>query len=129
MKTLKREPRPADVRSPCHLCKKSGDYLITMHPLKDDPARDEPYIKCKPMQFKITRNHDDLIDSSSDSELDIEFTAPAAIARKPRKKPQVGHIDCQYDPSDFDGKSKKTARKTSKIDRQIKKINKISARC
>lgn len=99
----------------CHVQKRSGDYHVTMKPLKDLSnlgENESPYIKCKPMQWKITKNRTDLIDSSSGSEVDIEFTAPAPIIKSKKKKTlEVNHIDCQYDEADFSDTLKKKDKK------------------
>lgn len=93
---------------------------------------ENPYVDCTPMQFRITKNKknkknrdlaimDDRGDgeyktcfcndveekpveeSSSDSELDIEFTPPAGIIRPERlkRKKTVVHTDTQYNPNDY----------------------------
>lgn len=108
--------------------KKDGVYLITMNPLKDPKTlaeNENPYMDCTPLQFKIVKNKDkekmvkgeeggnDMktcyceeydfpASSSSDSELDIEFTPPAGIIRPERlkKKKNVVHTETQYNPED-----------------------------
>lgn len=115
--------------------KKEGTYYITMNPLKDPYSiadNENPYVDCTPMQFKITKNkkpkaiegegdeyktcfcndEDEKVEceeSSSDSELDIEFTPPAGIIRpeRLRKKKTVVHTDTQYNPNDFKAKGGK----------------------
>ncbi|XP_050315862.1 uncharacterized protein LOC126750331 isoform X2 [Anthonomus grandis grandis] len=105
--------------------KKEGTYWITMNPLKDPNTlaeNEDPYMECTPMTFKITKNkkpQDDYCycdgeapleenasgaSSSSDSELDIEFTPPAGIIHPERfkKKPNVACCEAQYDPKDFE---------------------------
>lgn len=91
---------------------------------------ENPYMDCTPLQFKITKNKEkekmkkrlddgdnnemkscycDEYDwpevsseSSSDSELDIEFTPPAGIIKPERfkRKKNVVHTDTQYNPDD-----------------------------
>lgn len=42
-----------------HICKKNGEYFITLRPLKDPEALREcadPYLKMQPIQFKIAKN-------------------------------------------------------------------------
>lgn len=85
--------------------KEKGCYYITMHPLKDPNTlteRENPYMECTPLQFKIIKNklagndgdndgvmclcdEEDKL-SSSDSELDIEFTPPAGLIHPERFK-------------------------------------------
>lgn len=110
-------------RSTLQIKKKDGCYLITMNPLKDPYTledNEDPYMDCTPLQFKITKNKpaptnkgdggedyctcDEPIESSSsDSELDIEFTPPAGIIHpdKLKRKKNVVHIDTQYSPDDI----------------------------
>lgn len=115
--------------------KKEGCYYITMHPLKDPDTlvdRENPYMECTPLQFKIQKNKpagndgdndgvlclcDEPAESSSDSELDIEFTPPAGIIHPERfkKKPNIVHIETQYDTKDIaEPKSKKKGKKDKK---------------
>ncbi|KAF5280856.1 hypothetical protein FQR65_LT03005 [Abscondita terminalis] len=105
-------------KSTLQVKKKDGAYLITMNPLKDPnniKENESPYMDCSPLQFKITKNKDESKDdsrmcfcdeeqeSSSDSELDIEFTPPAGIIRPERFKKQkdMTNADTQYDVGDF----------------------------
>ncbi|GJQ78372.1 hypothetical protein Trydic_g22198 [Trypoxylus dichotomus] len=105
-------------KSTLQIKKKDGCYLITMNPLKDPFSledNEDPYMDCTPMQFKITKNKppmqirqgelgedsctcDESDATSSNSELDIEFTPPAGIIHpdKLKKKKNVVHIDTQY---------------------------------
>ncbi|CAG9837930.1 unnamed protein product [Diabrotica balteata] len=111
--------------------KKDGVYNITMNPLKDPKTlaeNEDPYMECTPMQFKITKakkdedsnlcHCDDEPESTSDSELDIEFTPPAGIIHPERFKKKKNIINCesQYDATDFEtkgnkGKGKKDGKK------------------
>ncbi|KAB0792766.1 hypothetical protein PPYR_14725 [Photinus pyralis] len=107
--------------------KRDGTYMITMNPLKDPKTiedNENPYMECSPLQFKITKNkekddsrscycEDVESTSSSDSELDIEFTPPAGIIRPERlkRKKNVVHTDTQYNTEDFDPKPKGGAAK------------------
>lgn len=127
--------------------KKNGNYLITLNPLKDPKTvadNEDPYMKCKPMQFLIVKppkpsrptdeqcplqNKDEIecmgededlfydnfyktcycdedgeiIESSSDSELNIEFTTPAGIINPEKMKqiPNVVHADTQFKEDDL----------------------------
>ncbi|XP_030763371.1 uncharacterized protein LOC115887951 isoform X1 [Sitophilus oryzae] len=130
--------------------KKEGSYWVTMHPLKDPNTlveNEDPYMDCTPMTFKITKNKKPEEDycacdgeasmeesSSSDSELDIEFTPPAGIIHPERfkKRPNVVCCQSQYDPQDCaeekkekkdkkgKGKDKKGGGKKGKKDKKKK---------
>ncbi|KAK9884146.1 hypothetical protein WA026_005097 [Henosepilachna vigintioctopunctata] len=106
--------------------KRDGVYYITMNPLKDPRTlvnNENPYMECTPMQFKIIKNkeHNEFKScicndqgilyepsSSSDSELDLEFTPPAGVIRPERflKPRDVIHIDTQYNAKDYAEKPK-----------------------
>ncbi|XP_063919180.1 uncharacterized protein LOC135134430 [Zophobas morio] len=114
--------------------KHDGCYWITMNPLKDPHTlveNENPYMECTPLQFKISKNKDKKAEeeneeykscfcegdkelSSSDSELEIEFTPPAGIIHPERfkKKRNVVHTDTQYMASDL--KSEKESKKGKK---------------
>lgn len=81
-----------------HIHRKSGDYYITMYPIKKETANDTPRLEepTKPLQFKVTRNRDDasIATSSTASDLELEFSPPAAVSAY-RKKPDVVHVDTQ----------------------------------
>ncbi|XP_054011267.1 uncharacterized protein LOC128893959 [Hylaeus anthracinus] len=80
-----------------HIHRKDGTYYVTMYPIKqkgeDEPRLSEPM---KPLQFKIMKNKDDgsVASSSTASDMEIEFSPPAAVTRQ-RKKPDVVHVDTQ----------------------------------
>lgn len=80
-----------------HIHRKDGTYYVTMYPIRqetsDEPQLEEPV---KPLQFKIMRNKDDASTTSSStaSDMEIEFSPPAAVYRY-RKKPDVIHVDTQ----------------------------------
>lgn len=128
--------------------KKEGCYLITMNPLKDPKTlveNENPYMDCTPLQFKIVKNKDKKVkpnddeesalcccgvdddiksESSSDSELDIEFTPPAGIIRPERlkRKKNVVHTDTQYNPDDCKPDKVKVGKgKKGKKDKKDKK--------
>ncbi|XP_033217323.1 uncharacterized protein LOC117173057 [Belonocnema kinseyi] len=87
-----KEPPPT-----LHIHRKDGVYYVTMYPIKQDtmvvPKLEEP---TKPLQFKIVKNRGDASDlsSSTASDMEIEFSPPAAVNRY-RKKPDVIHIETQ----------------------------------
>lgn len=80
-----------------HIHRKDGTYYVTMYPIRqettDVPQLEEPM---KPLQFKIVRNKDDasVASSSTASDMEIEFSPPAAVNRY-RRKPDVIHVDTQ----------------------------------
>lgn len=80
-----------------HIHRKDGTYYVTMYPIKQEtmevPQLQEPM---KPLQFKITKNKDDasIASSSTASDMEIEFSPPAAVNRY-RKKPDVIHVETQ----------------------------------
>ena len=105
------------------ITKKDGCYLITMNPLKEPDTfedNESPYLDCTPMQFRIKKKKPDRLEpvtggdeldeeccccrcsmkseTSSDSELDIEFTPPAGVIHPERfkKKKTVVHTETQY---------------------------------
>ncbi|XP_043274987.1 uncharacterized protein [Venturia canescens] len=71
-----------------HIHRKSGTYYVTMYPVKltDDKELDETL---KPLQFKITKNkeNENAITSSDGSDMEIEFSPPAAVTRFKHKEP------------------------------------------
>jgi len=82
-----------------HIHRKDGTYYVTMYPIKSEqPTQDIPQLEepTKPLQFKIVKNKDDASDASSStaSDMEIEFSPPAAVSRY-RKKPDVIHVDTQ----------------------------------
>lgn len=82
-----------------HIHRKDGTYYVTMYPIRQEAEAgvvsqlDEPM---KPLQFKIARNKDDAsaVSSSTASDMEIEFSPPAAVNRY-RRKPDVIHVDTQ----------------------------------
>lgn len=66
-----------------HLHKKDGAYFISMNPLKGE-SEDEEEERSPPIMFKILP-HEDEVSTSSESSLEIEFTAPGAFRKKPLK--------------------------------------------
>lgn len=107
-----------------YIHRKDGTYYVTMYPIKQDtmdvPKLEEPM---KPLQFKIARNRDDasIASSSTASDMEIEFSPPAAVNRY-RRKPNVIHINTQVKQHEIIEAFKKTegakvitVRKRSKI--------------
>lgn len=80
-----------------HIHRKDGTYYVTMYPIRQETA-DAPQLEepMKPLQFKIARNKDDasVATSSTASDMEIEFSPPAAVNRY-RRKPDVIHVDTQ----------------------------------
>lgn len=115
-KDVKVTPKPT-----LSIQKKDGAYEIIMNPLKDPKTladNEDPYMECTPMRFKISPTkvkkigsetcfcgEDEAENSSStESELDIEFTPPAGIIHPERfkRKMNVIHCETQYNPQDFE---------------------------
>lgn len=102
---------------------KKGVYTICMHPLKDPKTlapRENPYVNCTPMKFVFPtkknkpediRDNDECMchidedaqESSTESELDLEFTTPAGLIYPEYfvKKPNVHHVYNQYNEKDY----------------------------
>lgn len=81
------------------------------------PKLEEP---TKPLQFKIVKNRDDASDvsNSTASDMEIEFSPPAAVNRY-RKKPDVIHVETQVKQQEIldaykPPGSKKTEKKSGK---------------
>ncbi|XP_018345865.1 PREDICTED: uncharacterized protein LOC108750700 [Trachymyrmex septentrionalis] len=98
--TKKEKESEEDAEPPptLHIHRKDGTYYVTMYPIRQETTTnvsrlDEPM---KPLQFKIARNKDDasVASSSTASDMEIEFSPPAAVNRY-RKKPDVIHVDTQ----------------------------------
>ncbi|XP_011310071.1 uncharacterized protein [Fopius arisanus] len=79
-----------------HILRRDGTYYVTMYPIKQEtmevPQLEEPM---KPLQFKIVKDRDDSDSGSSTaSDIEIEFSPPAAVNRY-RRQPDVVHVDIQ----------------------------------
>lgn len=81
-----------------HIHRKDGTYYVTMYPIKAETTDDTPRLEepTKPLQFKIARSRNDasVASSSTASDMEIEFSPPAAVNRY-RRKPDVVHVDTQ----------------------------------
>ncbi|XP_033226858.1 uncharacterized protein LOC117179311 isoform X2 [Belonocnema kinseyi] len=86
-----------------HIHRKDGTYYVTMYPIKQESS-DNPELQeqVKPLQFKVTKNKDDasVCSSSTASDMEIEFSPPAAINRY-RKKVPVKNADSQVKQQDI----------------------------
>nr|XP_012137420.1 PREDICTED: uncharacterized protein LOC105662069 [Megachile rotundata] len=96
---MKMEGEDEDIEAPptLHIHRKDGTYYVTMYPIKQEtPGEPRVTEPSKPLQFKIVKNKDDasVASSSTASDMEIEFSPPAAVSRY-RKKPDVVHIDTQ----------------------------------
>ena len=114
-----------------HIHRKDGIYYVTMYPIRQETPT-EPHLSepMKPLQFKIVKNKDDASDTSSSttSDMEIEFSPPAAVTR-PRKKPDVVHVDTQvrqqeildaYKTEEFKKKSRRITRREKKLKKDSK---------
>lgn len=92
-----------------HVHRKDGTYYITMYPIKpetEDLQRlDEPI---NPLQFKIVKSKTSIASSSTASDLEIEFSPPAAVNRL-RRKPNVVHTGTQVKQQQITDEFKKSA--------------------
>ncbi|XP_072747095.1 uncharacterized protein [Anoplolepis gracilipes] len=106
-----------------HIHRKDGTYYVTMYPIRqettDVPQLEEPM---KPLQFKIVRNKDDtsVASSSTASDMEIEFSPPAAVNRY-RKKPDVIHVDTQVRQQEILDAFKLTVDAPKRKEKKIKK--------
>ncbi|EZA50963.1 hypothetical protein DMN91_012775 [Ooceraea biroi] len=95
--TKKEGEEEAEPPPTLHIHRKDGTYYVTMYPIKpettDVAQLEEPM---KPLQFKIVKSKDDasVASSSTASDMEIEFSPPAAVSRY-RRKPDVIHVDTQ----------------------------------
>ncbi|XP_058792365.1 uncharacterized protein LOC131664914 [Phymastichus coffea] len=84
-----------------HIHRKDGIYYVTMYPIRqegsDEPRLDEPI---NPLQFKIVKSKTSLASSSTASDMEIEFSPPAAVNRQ-KKKPNVIHVETQVKQQDI----------------------------
>lgn len=98
----------ADFPPTLHIHRKDGVYYVTMYPIRPEtsevPRLDEPI---NPLQFKIVKSKDSLASSSTASDMEIEFTPPAAVNRL-KKKPNVIHIETQVKQQEIIDAFKKT---------------------
>ncbi|XP_068982388.1 uncharacterized protein Ppi1 [Bombus flavifrons] len=112
-----------------HIHRKDGTYYVTMYPIRQEtsaePRLSEPM---KPLQFKIVKNKDDasITSSSTASDMEIEFSPPAAVTRY-RKKPDVVHVDTQvrqqeiidaYKAEEFRRKARRGPRREKKLKKE-----------
>ncbi|KAK0164067.1 hypothetical protein PV328_002735 [Microctonus aethiopoides] len=109
--------------------RRDGAYYITMYPIRqetmDVPKLEEPI---KPLQFTIPKKLEDYSDSSSSiaSDMDIEFSPPAAVNRY-KKLPNVIHVETQVKQKDIINTFKPAVDNNKQIDEkiEIKKVKKI----
>lgn len=73
-----------------HIHRKDGTYYVTMYPVKAENIHNpEMHEAVKPLQFKITKDKDggSASSSSTASDMEIEFSPPAAVNRYKKKGP------------------------------------------
>ncbi|XP_076165891.1 uncharacterized protein LOC143145928 [Ptiloglossa arizonensis] len=95
--TMGDEQEETDNPPTLHIHRKDGTYYVTMYPIGQETVTESRLSEpIKPLQFKIVKNKDDasVASSSSASDMEIEFSPPAAVTRN-RKKPDVVHVDTQ----------------------------------
>ncbi|XP_012055324.1 PREDICTED: uncharacterized protein LOC105618392 [Atta cephalotes] len=113
-----------------HIHRKDGTYYVTMYPIRQETTAEVSQLEepMKPLQFKIVRNKDDtsVASSSTASDMEIEFSPPAAVNRY-RKKPDVIHVDTQVRQQEIlnafkvTDDTQKTKEKKGKRERKAKK--------
>jgi len=113
-----------------HIHRKDGTYYVTMYPIRQETTAEVSQLEepMKPLQFKIVRNKDDtsVASSSTASDMEIEFSPPAAVNRY-RKKPDVIHVDTQVRQQEIlnafkvTDDTRKTKEKKGKRERKAKK--------
>lgn len=91
------EEEDEDIEYPptLHIHRKNGDYYVTMYPIRpetEDLQRLDAPIN--PLQFKIVKSKTSVASSSTASDMEIEFSPPAAVNRL-KKKPNVVHTGTQ----------------------------------
>ncbi|XP_036150361.1 uncharacterized protein LOC118648163 [Monomorium pharaonis] len=96
---VKESEEDAEPPPTLHIHRKDGTYYVTMYPIRQETADASHQLEepMKPLQFKIARNKDDasVASSSTASDMEIEFSPPAAVNRSFRRKPDVIHVDTQ----------------------------------
>ncbi|XP_043255151.1 uncharacterized protein LOC122398947 [Colletes gigas] len=123
--TMEDEDQGAESPPTLHVHRKDGTYYVTMYPIRQEttaePRLSEPI---KPLQFKIVKNKDDasVASSSTASDMEIEFSPPAAVTRY-RKKPDVIHVDTQVRQQEILDAVKTES--TRKKDRKAKRERKL----
>ncbi|XP_029174360.1 uncharacterized protein LOC114942990 [Nylanderia fulva] len=105
-----------------HIHRKDGTYYVTMYPIRQETAEPQLEEPMKPLQFKIARNKDDasVATSSTASDMEIEFSPPAAVNRY-RRKPDVIHVDTQVRQQEILDAFKSTVDVPKKRDKKGKK--------
>ncbi|XP_032682082.1 uncharacterized protein LOC116849244 [Odontomachus brunneus] len=109
-----------------HIHRKDGTYHVTMYPIKGETTDETPRLEepTKPVQFKIVRKRDDasVTSSSTASDLEIEFSPPAAVNRY-RRKPDVVHVDTQVRQQEILDALKPPETPRAKKEKKAKKEN------
>ncbi|XP_017791933.1 PREDICTED: uncharacterized protein LOC108573952 [Habropoda laboriosa] len=130
-KQLKMEGEEEGVEAPptLHIHRKDGTYYVTMYPIRQETSTDARLAEpMKPLQFKIVKNKDDasVASSSTASDMEIEFSPPAAVSRI-RKKPDVIHVDTQVRQQEIiDAYKAEELKKKSRRGRRDKRLRKAS---
>lgn len=129
-----------------HVKKKDGNYFVTLTPVKDPFHRhdtESPFIDCTPAQFRIVKperkkrqvvdgngcicEEDESLGSSDMSELDFNFSPPAALPVKPSRRRKVKTAkDTQYNAHDVKPQhaSEPSAEKSTTEEKKKKKKKK-----
>ncbi|KAJ8673869.1 hypothetical protein QAD02_005131 [Eretmocerus hayati] len=121
------EDEEEDVEFPptLHIHRKDGVYYVTMYPIRQEQdgevARlDEPI---NPLQFKIVKSKGSIASSSTASDMEIEFSPPAAVNR-PRKRPNVVHVETQVKQQEIIDSLRTSVSSAAKKDKKDRKKSK-----
>ncbi|XP_023318409.1 uncharacterized protein LOC106653798 [Trichogramma pretiosum] len=96
MKGAQEDENEEEVEFPptLHIHRKDGVYYVTMYPIRNENDTDKLDEPINPLQFKIVKSKTSIASSSTASDMEIEFSPPAAVNRL-KKKPNVVHVDTQ----------------------------------
>ncbi|CAK9814036.1 hypothetical protein ANTQUA_LOCUS7911 [Anthophora quadrimaculata] len=112
-----------------HIHRKDGTYYVTMYPIRQEQTTEARLAEpMKPLQFKIVKNKDDasVASSSTASDMEIEFSPPAAVSRI-RKKPDVVHVETQVRQQEIiDAYKAEELKKKNRRGRREKRLRKSS---
>lgn len=115
---VKKEESNQEIELPptLHIHRKNGTYYITMYPIKSQNiANPEIQQSVKPLQFKVTKDKEDVDSSSSSiSDMEIEFSPPTAISRY-QVKTETKDFGTQLKQQDIVDAYKTPSLKTIKI--------------
>ncbi|XP_012289064.1 uncharacterized protein LOC105704427 [Orussus abietinus] len=113
----KKEGSNEEIEQPptLHIHRKDGTYYVTMYPVRQNMLDNKDLEPPKPLQFKITKNKDDVstCSSSTASDMEIEFSPPAAVLHR-KKTPEIRDVDTQVKQQEIVDALKQIAAKPGK---------------